>query len=157
MIGKTASTLLVTIVSLLFSVTVFAEVYQWKDSNGNVHFGDQPPSSSNVKPVDVVLTPATKIKIQASSTETTLPLAPINARKKKVIMYATSWCPYCEKARNYFQQNKIRYVEYDVEKLPKRMKEFKKKGGTGYPLILIGKDLQMQGFSASGFERRYKS
>ncbi|RTR39605.1 glutaredoxin family protein [Shewanella canadensis] len=155
--GKTASIILVTIISLLFSVTVFAEVFQWKDSDGNVHFGDQPPISSNVKPVDVILSPTTQLSALTSSTENADSGEPKNSVKKKIVMYATSWCQYCEKARNYFKNNKIRYIEYDVEKLLKRMKEFKKKGGTGYPLILIGKKHKMHGFSASGFERRYKS
>jgi len=78
-----------------------------------------------------------------------------NAQKKNIIMYSTEWCPYCEKARAYFWDNNIKFVEYDVEKLPSRMHEFNELGGTGYPLILIGQSQQMQGFSASGFERRY--
>lgn len=156
MIGKTASILLVTIVSLLFSVTVFAEVYQWKDSDGNVHFGDQPPADNSAMPVDVVLRPATKVTVPSSSQAENSSVPQGNNVTKRIVMFATSWCPYCEKARNYFHKNKIRYVEYDVEKLPGRMSEFKKKGGTGYPLILIGENQKMHGFSVSGFEQRYK-
>ena len=33
----------------------------------------------------------------------------------KVVMYSTSWCGYCKKAKNYFEANKIAYIEKDIE------------------------------------------
>ena len=40
----------------------------------------------------------------------TVPVAP----KADVIMYCTSWCPGCRKARLYFQEKGISYVEIDI-------------------------------------------
>ena len=33
-----------------------------------------------------------------------------------VVLYATEWCGYCKKAREFFKQNNIAYVKYDIEK-----------------------------------------
>jgi len=143
------------LLSLSFGASVSAEVYRWTDSDGKLHFSDHPPQKDDVKAVNVELSPTTKLSVPTASTEDGVTGEALHNVKKKVVMYATSWCQYCEKARKYFRKNKIHYVEYDVEKQPKRMKEFKRRGGTGFPLILIGKKHKMHGFSASGFERRY--
>lgn len=135
---------LLVVVSLLFVGTSYAEVFMWTDSQGVVHFGGQPPSegtSENVV-VDVV---------KPSSVESNEP----KIKQKEIVMYGVKWCGYCEKARAYFKQEGLKFVEYDVESRPSKMREFKKLGGTGYPLILIGKDEQMTGFSVSRFERIY--
>ncbi|MEX2199616.1 MAG: glutaredoxin domain-containing protein [Burkholderiales bacterium] len=68
-----------------------------------------------------------------------------------VVMYATSWCPYCAKARAYFGRKGIAYTEYDVEKSPTANAEFKRLGGRGVPLILVGRE-KMSGFSEAGFD-----
>jgi glutaredoxin len=66
-------------------------------------------------------------------------------------MYATSWCPYCAKARAYFAQSGIAYVEHDVEKSARARAEFKRLGGRAVPLIVVGRE-KMNGFSEVGFE-----
>jgi len=151
-----------TIVSLLFVIPAHTAIYKWTDSEGNIHFGGQAPASGNAKTIDVIVTPPSAVPNPASTNKT--PGASSDRKSKstskgrenkRVVMYSTAWCPYCKKARNYFREKGIRFVEYDVEKLPNRMREFKKLGGTGYPLILIGKNQQMHGFSVSGFDRRY--
>ena len=155
--NKLISTLLLAIASLLFIVPGHAEIYKWTDGDGVVHFGEKPPSSGKSEIVDITVTrPSTP---NPSSRKIEVEVAPDEVKRggknKKVVMYGTSWCTYCKKARGFFREEGIRFVEYDVEKLPRRMREFKRLGGTGYPLILIGKDDQMRGFSVSGFERRY--
>jgi glutaredoxin len=69
----------------------------------------------------------------------------------KVVMYATSWCPYCARARAYFAQSGIAYVEHDVEKSAGARAEFKRLGGRAVPLIVVGRE-KMNGFSEVGFE-----
>lgn len=69
----------------------------------------------------------------------------------EVVMYATSWCPYCAKARAYFAQSGIAYVEHDVEKSAIARAEFKRLGGRAVPLIVVGRE-KMDGFSEVGFE-----
>lgn len=143
--------LLLTIISLLFIETCFAEIYKWTDSNGVVHFGEQAPSEGQSEKitVDVVqYSSADQNKVSGDESVT---------KQKKIIMYGTKWCGYCKKARAYFNKKGIEFIDYDVESRPSKKREYKRLGGTGYPLILIGKDEKMQGFSISGFERRYNT
>jgi glutaredoxin len=67
-----------------------------------------------------------------------------------VVMYATSWCPHCARARAYFARKGIAYVEHDVEKSVAASVEFKRLGGRGVPLILVGRE-QMSGFDEQAF------
>ena len=68
------------------------------------------------------------------------------AGKAEVKMYATSWCPYCAKARAYFSKRGIAYTEIDVEKSAEGLAEFRKLGGRGVPLIMVGTQ-RMSGYS----------
>lgn len=40
----------------------------------------------------------------------------------EVIMYCNSWCPDCKKARAWFKENLIEFVEVDVNQYPKAAK-----------------------------------
>ena len=64
----------------------------------------------------------------------------------KVVMFATSWCPYCAKAREVFAKQGVRYTEVDIEGDP-RGADFQKEvmGLGGVPTIVIGNRV-MQGF-----------
>ena len=64
----------------------------------------------------------------------------------EVIMYATSWCPYCQKSREFFQRHGIQYVEYDVERNAGAYRENKRLGGGGVPMIVVG-DQVVAGFN----------
>ena len=71
-----------------------------------------------------------------------------------VVMYATAWCPYCAKARAYFKGTNTAYTEYDIEKSVDAHAEFKRLGGRGVPLILVGSD-RLRGFNELAFESAY--
>jgi len=66
----------------------------------------------------------------------------------KVILYATSWCGYCEKARELLNENNIEFHEYDVEKSEEGREQFKRLGGKGVPVILIDGEV-LKGFNPS--------
>ncbi len=73
---------------------------------------------------------------------------------KAVVMYATSWCPYCQRAREHFRARGIPYVEYDIEKDEAARRAYKAFGGRGIPVIFVGKR-RMNGFSREAFDRLY--
>ena len=58
-------------------------------------------------------------------------VAQAGTEQPEVVMYATSWCPYCKQARNFFDRHGIVYVEYDVERNRTAWRENKRLGGGG--------------------------
>jgi glutaredoxin len=56
----------------------------------------------------------------------------------KVVMYGTSWCPYCKRQRAFFAENDIPYEEIDVEESELNKTLFNVLQGNGYPLIYVG-------------------
>ena len=63
-----------------------------------------------------------------------------------VVMYATTWCPHCAKARAYFRSRNIPFVEHDIERSAEGLAQYRQHGGRGVPLIFVGKQ-RMSGFS----------
>ena len=40
-----------------------------------------------------------------------------------LVMYTKPGCPYCDKARDYYNENKIKFTEYDAQNNPQWKKE----------------------------------
>ena len=132
-----------------------AEIYKWVDANGKVHFSDKAPDNKNVETVD-----EQQLASRASSyTQAEIKLLPADSfayrKHQKLIMYTTSSCGYCAKARKYFAKQSIPFKEKNIETSEKYNREFKKIGGKGVPVILWGKN-KMNGFSVEKFERMYE-
>jgi len=134
-----------------------SEIYKWTDAEGITHFSDQPPPGGTAPQFRM---PATHDSGAASApvADTPAPIpAPAAAQPatKRVLMYGAEWCGYCKQARSYFTSHGVPFSEYDVEKDAAAGREFKRLGGNGVPLILVGEQ-RLQGFSAAGFERLYR-
>jgi glutaredoxin 3 len=57
----------------------------------------------------------------------------------KVLMYVTSWCPFCARARGLLEDKGVAVEEIDIEALPQaRADMIKKGGGDTVPQIFIG-------------------
>lgn len=133
---------------LLLPSLASAEIYKWKDSKGQVHFSDAPVNTNE----------AEKVSVEVNTYEHVVPkdvFKSTASSSQRVVMYATSWCPYCEKARKYFKANKISYTEYDIENDTNAKIRYDSIGGKGVPVILVGKR-RLNGFSESGFKRIFK-
>ena len=72
----------------------------------------------------------------------------------KVVLYGTDWCGYCAKTRAYFKENKIEFVDLDIEKSPDAKKAHEALGGGGVPVVLIG-NRKIQGFNAGALEAAF--
>lgn len=70
---------------------------------------------------------------------------------EEVVLFSTSWCGYCRKARDYLRTNGIAHVEYDIEKSSEGKRHFTELGGRGVPLILVG-DRQIRGWNPAALE-----
>lgn len=162
-----------------------ARLYKWVDENGVAHFSDSPPThgqkSGKVESVSRYKkdgTPSVSYYDYGSSSgnsnsnaascnkrQAVKSNAPTTGRSRqvakrnvpKVELYATSWCPYCKKATNFFRSKGIPFKEYDIEKdkaAARRKKQLDKKG-SGVPFALInGKSIH--GYSKEAYERALK-
>lgn len=57
----------------------------------------------------------------------------------KVILYATSWCGYCKKTREFLHEKNIPFFEYDIEKSEEGYQQYREIGGRGVPVLLVNK------------------
>lgn len=69
----------------------------------------------------------------------------------RVVLYSTSWCPYCAKTKAYFDANKIAYTNMDIEKSEAAKQQHLALGGGPIPKVLIG-DRMIVGFIPSAFD-----
>jgi len=137
------------IIMLLFASQIAtAEIYKWTDESGRVHFGDSPSDETTAEQVSVEVNSYKNVTYENIEFYK-------EASSKRVIMYSTSWCGYCKKARSYFKNNDINYVEYDIERNERAKQEYDSLGGTVIPVILVGKK-RMNGFNVAGFKGIYK-
>lgn len=142
---------LLLLLLLVAAAPLSAEVYKWTDESGRVHFSDKPSERHRAQKLDVRVN--TYEHVSYERVEVAADIA-VDA-PGHVTMYATSWCPYCKKARDYFRANDIPYTEYDIENDATAKRRYDRLGATGVPVILVG-DKRMNGFSVEGFERIYR-
>ena len=128
-----------------FSSPLAAQIYTWVDDNGITQFSDMPPNTEDYSEVEVQINSYESPSISTNKNDS-------SSISNSVVMYSTSWCHYCQKARDYFAKSGIRYKEYDIEKSSKARAEHKKLGGGGVPVILVGNKI-LNGFTADSFEQ----
>ena len=74
----------------------------------------------------------------------------------KVELYTTNVCPWCHKAKEFFDENKIEYTEKNVQKHPELAAELLEKSGQmGVPVITIDDEL-MIGFNKDRLKKALK-
>lgn len=70
-----------------------------------------------------------------------LAISPIDShavRSGDVVLYSTSWCPYCSKTRDFLNSADIPFTEYDIEKSAYAYQEYEELSGRGVPVLRIG-------------------
>lgn len=61
---------------------------------------------------------------------------------KKVIIYSTPSCHFCHMAKDYFNENGVKYEDYNVAMdREKAMEMMEKSGQMGVPVIVIDNDI----------------
>lgn len=75
---------------------------------------------------------------------------------KKVRVYSTTWCVWCERLKEYLKENKIDFEDIDIEKNDKAAKEIVEKSGQmGVPVIDIDGKI-IVGFDRGKIEKALK-
>lgn len=61
---------------------------------------------------------------------------------KKVTIYSTPTCHFCEMTKNFLKEKGVAYTEFDVaHDLEKRQEMIQKSGQMGVPVIFVGEDM----------------
>lgn len=145
-----------------------AEMYQWVDENGVVHFSDSPTEimpESNEE--EEVVSPEPKPKNNSPPTAETQNATldpnffdlldefretPVTVKAPTVEIYETSWCGYCRKAKRFFRSRGIEFSAYDIEKdkdAARRMMALTRRRAV--PFVVINGH-QIQGYSEQAYE-----
>ena len=137
---------LFTVACSAFPLCLADGINKWVDENGRVHFGDKVPTEYREI--------ATSVELKSINTVSVTKVPTGLSQTGQVVLYATEWCPHCKRAKKYFGDNGIAFTERNVEKSPAAKREFKRLGGKGVPLILVGEKI-MRGFSETRFQAIY--
>ena len=143
---KSFITYLLVLLMLSLPLQGAAEIYTWTDEAGNVHFTDSPPDEAKSKKIEI--SPLNSYSSPSAESVKNILDRPtgVAGRKANVILYSTTWCGYCKKARRWFHQNNIPFTEYDTEKSARGRRDYKKMNGRGVPIIKVGQK-RLNGFS----------
>ena len=57
----------------------------------------------------------------------------------KVVLFSTTTCSWCRRAKKYLKENKVSFKEINIERDPSAARDIvKKTGQTGVPVVKIG-------------------
>jgi glutaredoxin len=127
------------ILALAFAAAAPAQMYFWEDENGVKHFSDSPP------PAGAKVTSLEEYRWAPSADVG--PGDPSAPESAPVVIYTTSWCGYCKKAKEWMSANQVAYREFDIETSASGRAAYESAGGTGgVPLIVVG-ETTMQGWN----------
>lgn len=78
-------------------------------------------------------------------------------RRVPIVMYSTSWCGVCKRARAYFERERVDFVEYDVDLNARaRVEYLRLNPRRSVPTIKVGEQV-IVGFSEESFEQALDS
>jgi glutaredoxin len=81
-------------------------------------------------------------------------IAPALGADGRVVLYSAAWCPFCDKARAYFQRTGVPFDEHDTEKSAKGRRDYEAMNGDGIPIVLVNNH-KIVGWKQREFERHY--
>ena len=58
--------------------------------------------------------------------------------RAQVVMYGTTWCPYCKQQREFFAANGVPFDDLDIEASPSNQLAYRALKGNGFPLTYVG-------------------
>src|SRR5688572_19620663 len=116
--GSHMRNILLVIALAVSALAIAQPVYKWTDAQGVVHYGEVAPVDAKAQEIRIEAAPSR----QAGRTSA-------QARPLDVVMYSRADCGYCAKARRYFAERGIPYVEKDVQRNAQTTAEWKRLGG----------------------------
>ena len=97
------------------------------DKNGvvryiDIHDIDMQPSNDELLKILRELDPQGAFVVSREEKAAVVPEKPAS----EIVMYCTSWCPDCRRARNWLKANNLDYVEVDIDTNPEAADRVKK-------------------------------
>lgn len=129
---------------LLAVLPVGAEVYKWTDETGKVHYSDAPPPGQKARQVKL---PVNSLSGPAVVSRSNAP----GLAKGKVRVFSAVWCGYCKLAKAHLAKRGVPYQEIDVEQSASGEAEYRRLGGRGVPILLVGEQ-RMDGFDPAALD-----
>mgnify|MGYP002783754650 FL=1 len=129
---------------LLAVLPVGAEVYKWTDETGKVHYSDAPPPGQKARQVKL---PVNSLSGPAVVSRSNAP----GVAKGKVRVFSAVWCGYCKLAKAHLAKRGVPYEEIDVEQSASGEAEYRRLGGRGVPILLVGEQ-RMDGFDPAALD-----
>ena len=118
-------------------------LYRWVDKSGNVHYGDEAPTTEGVKVEEK------KISVPSAADNADLPYETRRAQQNfPVTLYVASNCKEpCQQARDFLNKRSIPFTEKSLV-TKEEIDSFRKQSGSDTsPTLSIGKNY-LQGFQA---------
>ena len=137
-------------------------VYKSTGPDGVVVYSDHPPADGKI---DKTMTfdnlpsspvpPEPALEVQPRAHPAAPP--PADSRNKSgVILYASSWCGYCKRARVWLAQNRVNYQEVDID-TPYGRSSFRRASGQGGIPLLVSGARYIRGFTAEAYAAFFAS
>lgn len=124
-----------------------ADFYAWEDEFGVSHITDYPPPPNLKKQ---------KMKVYEESSR---PLEQQTAQKEKkpiITLYTKNSCPDCDKARNFLNDKKLAFTEYNMDEDEKAVLKRKEiDDADDVPFAIINRN-QVYGFSEAVYNKALK-
>ena len=158
MIGTANRTLAILIaLCLLFLAPSrsYAEVVRYTDAQGKIHYVDSeskvPPEFrsqlTNAKPLPKINRESGMRFVEPTASASQRQVAAVPA--KRVELFVTSWCPYCQQLEAALRASKVTYTRYDIEKSQEGARKYRALGGGGIPITKVG-DAVIRGNNPQG-------
>ncbi len=128
----------------LFPLSAAADFYRYTDDTGKRHMvtdPDQVPARYRDQLRTVKTRPPAKRPPKHAAAPPTRARAPQPSQQAKTVeIFVTPWCGYCKKLERFLAAEGIAFTRYDIEKDRAAERRYKRLGGRGVPLTVIGKN-----------------
>jgi glutaredoxin len=112
--------------------------------------------SNSLKAISVSLLLASASSFADTSVSTTSHISVNNsAGTESVILFSAEWCGYCQKAKQFLNENEVSFTELDLDKSDANIDLFEAKGGEGIPYLVVG-DTKVSGFDNQDYKQALK-
>ena len=153
-----ATTYKILLLLVAINSVSYAQIQKWVDEDGKVHYGSYSPSEYKSETVENA--PVTTVY---GTSKVDLPKGQVQGEQApsfissaapvgQAVLFTTSWCGYCKRARAYMADNRISFTEYDIERDQRARTEFLRYGDKAVPLLVMGKK-HVRGFN----DKRYNN